>query len=181
MGVSRHWHLLMQLQLSWVKRQPWSEALPTSTGAGDGNSAWAQWPCWAGPTKASSRRPQPRGCRAAFPPALGNGSTFSSPGPSRGLQGLRGRPAGARPVVPQPQRGRPGPAPGAAPEGGGAGAGRAAGGGARGVRGRGGVQLSLALLVVTARQAHIPSGSRSLSPFCFPTIELRWKQKIEGV
>lgn len=61
------------------------------------------------------------------------------------------------------------------------GAGRGAGGGARGVRGRGGVQLSLALLVVTARQAHIPSGSRSLSPFCFPTIELRWKQKIEGV
>lgn len=100
-------------------------------------------------------------------------------------------------VAPAPLGGRRGPA-AAPPPGGSAGAGpaagpgprrraavpgvgRGAGGGARGVRGRGGLQLSLALLVVTARQAHIPSGSRSLSPFCFPTIELRWKQKIEGV
>lgn len=60
-------------------------------------------------------------------------------------------------------------------------AGRAAGRGERGGCGGGGARLSLALLVVTARQARIPSGSRSLSPFCFSTIELRWKQKIEGV
>lgn len=124
----------------------------------------------------------PGGGRAASPPALGNGSTFSGPGPARGPQGPRGRrpsrsrrlPGRAR--FPQPGRGRAGGRRCRA-----RGAGRGAGGGARGVRGRGGVQLSLALLVVTARQAHIPSGSRSLSPFCFPTIELRWKQKIEGV
>lgn len=103
---------------------------------------------------------------------------LASPGPGAGL----GRAGAAQP--PRIPARCPGPCPrlGAMAEGGGRrGARLAAGRGERGGCGGGGARLSLALLVVTARQARIPSGSRSLSPFCFSTIELRWKQKIEGV
>lgn len=108
------------------------------------------------------RPPRAMAAPSAAPGPLGGRRDPAAAAPrGAGRCGGRGAGAGRRAAVP--------------------GVGRGAGGGARGVRGRGGVQLSLALLVVTARQAHIPSGSRSLSPFCFPTIELRWKQKIEGV
>lgn len=161
-------------------RQPCVEALPAGTGAAEGSSSRARWPCWPGPSIAPSRRCRP-GRRSGWLPARPGQwqHLLCPPAPLGGRRdpaavappGAAGSLGGARPAAgPRPRRRAAVP-----------GVGRGAGGGARGVRGRGGVQLSLALLVVTARQAHIPSGSRSLSPFCFPTIELRWKQKIEGV
>lgn len=129
------------------------EAHPTSTGARDGSSRWTRCPCWTGPTEASSRGCQPGRGRAAFPPALGNGSSFSSPGPSgEGAAGAQ-RPSGASHAAlagALPARPPAAPRPGAAPEGGGAGGRRCGARGARlaaergGCGGGGGVQLSLA-------------------------------------